>query len=246
MQHGQISNCIRDVVVHLFDRGRSIAREHSMSNNILNPAADLARNGRIENLFSTPLFSYIFNDVAVLNAQLRDLILKRERTTKSAQKSNIGGWQSDVDFLSWGGDAVATLGRYMSSAVEAATRQLPLVTPGLQIGFELVAWAAVSRKGDYNASHVHPLSTWSGVYYVDPGDEPSSGFGGALEFEHPVQSMVMNFFPGLLPSTLCVRPKAGLIVLFPSSLVHNVRVYQGERPRVCVPFNALTQVVHSE
>ena len=59
-----------------------------------------------------------------------------------------------------------------------------------------------------------------------------------LELEHPIQTMVMNFFPGLLPSSLVVRPEAGLIVLFPSSLVHNVRIYQGERPRICVPFNA--------
>lgn len=217
-----------------------------MSENIPNLSADLARNGQIESLFATPLFSYHFKDVEQLNSQLRDLILERERNTKSAQKSNIGGWQSDVDFLSWGGPAVATLGRYMTSVVEAATRKLPLVAPKLQIGFEIVAWAAVSRKGNYNASHVHPMSTWSGVYYVDPGDEPSSGLGGALEFEHPVQSMVMNFFPSLLPSTLCVRPKPGLVVLFPSSLVHNVRIYDGERPRVCVPFNALMHVVPAE
>ena len=31
---------------------------------------------------------------------------------------------------------------------------------------------------------------------------------------------------------------AGLLVMFPSSLVHGVRIYQGDRPRVCVAFNA--------
>lgn len=214
-----------------------------MSENIFNLVADMASNGRIESLFPTPLFSYVFKNVERLNAELRDIILERERTTTSARKSNVGGWQSDVDFLSWGEPAVTTLGNYLSSAVEAATKQLPLVAPKLQIGFELVAWAAVNRKGNYNTSHVHPMSTWSGVYYVDAGDEPQNGFGAALEFEHPVQAMVMNFFPGLLPSTLCVRPQAGLVVLFPSSLVHNVRVYQGERPRICVPFNAHTHIL---
>ena len=184
----------------------AVARERSMSENIFDPVVDMASNGRIENLFATPLFSHVFKNVEPLNAELRDLILERERTTKSAKKSNIGGWQSDVDFLSWGGPAVATLARYMSSAVEAATRQLPLVAPKLQIGFELVAWAAVNRKGNYNTSHVHPLSTWSGVYYVDPGDEPANGFGAALEFEHPIQSMVMNFFPACCPRrSACVR-----------------------------------------
>jgi hypothetical protein len=39
-----------------------------------------------------------------------------------------------------------------------------------------------------------------------------------------------------------VRPQAGLIVLFPSYLQHSVRLYQGERPRICVPFNAHLRV----
>jgi uncharacterized protein (TIGR02466 family) len=213
-----------------------------MSESSLNPIADMARNGRIENLFPSPLFSYMLKNVDTLNAELRELILERERTTPSAAKSNIGGWQSQVDFLNWGGSAVATLGRYLASAVEIATTQLQLVAPNLNIQFDLIAWAAVNRKGHYNTSHVHPMATWSGVYYVDPGDQPGNGPGAVLEFEHPIQAMVMNFFPGLLPSTLLVRPEAGLVVLFPSSLVHSVRMYHGERPRICVPFNAHTRI----
>jgi uncharacterized protein (TIGR02466 family) len=212
-----------------------------MSERSLNPVADMATNGRIENLFPTPLFSHVLKNVDSLNAELRDLILERERTTPSAGKSNIGGWQSQADFLNWGGPAT-TLGRYLVTAVEIATKKLPLVAPNLKISFELVAWVAVNRKGHYNTSHVHPMATWSGVYYVDPGDEPEKGPGAVLELEHPIQAMVMNFFPGLLPSTLVVRPEAGLIVLFPSSLVHNVRIYQGERPRICVSFNARPRI----
>jgi uncharacterized protein (TIGR02466 family) len=209
-----------------------------MSESSLNPVADMAKNGRIENLFPTPLFSYVFKNVDSLNAELRDLILERERVTTSAVKSNMGGWQSQIDFLNWDASAVQTLRLYLGTVVEIATKQLSLVAPNLKIQFDLVAWAAVNRRGHYNTSHVHPMATWSGVYYVDPGDAPQQGLGAVLEFEHPIQAMVMNFFPGLLPSTLCVRPEAGLVVLFPSSLVHNVRMYHGERPRICVPFNA--------
>src|SRR5262245_55743216 len=109
------------------------SRESSMSESIFNPVADMASNGQVENLFPTPLFSYVFRNAGPLNAELRDIILERERTTKSAKKSNIGGWQSDVDFLSWDMPAIATLGRYISGAVEAATKRLPLVAPKLQI-----------------------------------------------------------------------------------------------------------------
>jgi len=212
-----------------------------MSQSALNAVADMAENGRIEGLFPTPLFSHVLKNIGPLNEELQALILEREATTPSAAKSNIGGWQSEPDFLTWGGSAT-DLGRYLATAVEIATTKLPLVTRNLKISFELVAWAAVNRKGHYNASHVHPTATWSGVYYVDPGDPPEKGAGAVLEFEHPIQAMVMNFFPGLLPTTLIVRPEAGLIVLFPSSLVHNVRIYQGERPRICVPFNARPKI----
>jgi hypothetical protein len=65
------------------------------------------------------VFSHVLKNVDSLNAELHDLILERERTTPSAAKSNIGGWQSEADFLTWGGSAVSTLGRYLATAVAA-------------------------------------------------------------------------------------------------------------------------------
>jgi hypothetical protein len=89
------------------------------------------------------------------------------------------------------------------------------VAPNLKIQFELIAWAAINRKGHYNTSHVHPMATWSGMYYVDPGDKPLNGPGAVLEFEHPIQAMVMKFFPSLLPSTLLVRPGSPRTAVMP-------------------------------
>ena len=146
------------------------------------PARDLAAHGCLENIFSTPLFSHTLRNADALNAELRDLILERERTTPSTAKSNIGGWQSDADFLRWGGDAVAALAQYLATATDVATARLPLVDRSRKLQFELTAWAAVNRKGHYNTSHVHPFATWSGVYYVDPGDDLDTGLGAVLEF----------------------------------------------------------------
>lgn len=85
------------------------------------------------------------------------------------------------------------------------------------------------------------MATWSGVYYVDPGDEAPDASGAVLEFAHPIVASV-TFFPGVLPSARVVRQEAGMI-LFPSYLQHSVRLYHGERPRVCVPFNAHMRIV---
>jgi uncharacterized protein (TIGR02466 family) len=199
--------------------------------------ADMARNGRIEQMFSTPLFSYVLDAAAAPNAELRGLILERERRLPSAAKSNQGGWQSAPDFFHWGGTAVATLEYYLSHALNIATLRVP-VPAALAIEFELYGWAAVNRRGHYNSVHIHPQATWSGVYYVDAGDEAADATGAVLEFAHPVTAAAMTFFPGILPAARIVRPQSGMILLFPAYLQHSVRKYDGERPRICVAFNA--------
>jgi uncharacterized protein (TIGR02466 family) len=204
--------------------------------------AVLAREGRLEPLFATPVFWHICRDVGQLNAQLRERILVEEARGGSQVKSNQGGWQSTTDVFGWGGEPVAQLKRIATAAVEAATARLPLPSPA-RLEIRLSSWAAVNRRGHYNTAHVHPLATWSGIYYVDPGDDPADGIGGALELLHPVTASAMTFFPGLLPSARIVRPEAGMVILFPSYLQHGVRLYQGERPRICVPFNAHTRIV---
>ena len=201
------------------------------------PIADLAQRGQLEHVFTTPIFSHLLPDAGALNAELRAIILDRERATASQAKSNQGGWQSAADFFAWGGEAVGALERHARTAVKVATARLGIsLSSGLE--FDLFGWAAVNRRGHYNTGHVHPGATWSGVYYVDPGEEPAEATGAAIEFAHPVTAALMSFFPGLLPSARVVKPRAGLTILFPSYLQHSVRMYGGDRPRVCVPFNA--------
>jgi uncharacterized protein (TIGR02466 family) len=199
--------------------------------------ADVAEHGRVENIFPTPIFWYVRKNGDELNAQLRDIILEHERTTPSASKSNQGGWQSPPDFFTWDEPAVSVLGCYIMAAVNYATARV-LATTNLRVEFDLYGWAGVNRRGHYNTTHVHPMSTWSGAYYVDVGDESTDSTGGSIEFLHPITASPMNFFPGILPSSRLVRPQSGMILLFPSYLQHGVRKYGGDRPRVCVPFNA--------
>ena len=211
----------------------------------LDSLADMAKHGGIEYLFPTPVFWYVFKNVAALNAELLELILAQERANPSIVKSNQGGWQSPTDFFSSSGPAVDTLRQFAMRAVEIATARLGLA-PKVRLEFHLSSWAAVNRHGHYNTPHVHPTATWSGVYYVDPGDETPGAPGATLEFAHPIVASVMTFFPAMLPSARLVRPEAGMIILFPGYLQHSVRMYQGERPRVCVPFNAHMRIVDTE
>jgi uncharacterized protein (TIGR02466 family) len=198
---------------------------------------EMARNGQLENIFSTPVFSHVLQDVQSLNAQLRDLILERETTGHSAVRSNQGGWQSEPDFFRWDAPPIAALQQYVGHAINIATVRVT-GQPKLKFQMELYGWATVNRHGHYNSVHVHPMATWSGVYYVDPGDENPETRGGLLEFVHPIAASAMTFFPNVLPSARVVQPKEGMVIMFPSYLQHGVRVYRGERPRISIPFNA--------
>jgi uncharacterized protein (TIGR02466 family) len=202
--------------------------------------AHMAEHAQLEYIFPTPIFRYVLQNADALNEQLRSVILERERATRSVSKSNQGGWQSQPDFFQWSEPGIATLGRLLRSAINIATESIR-IPPTLEIEFRLHGWAAVNRKGHYNTAHVHPGSTWSGTYYVDAGDEASDAPGALLEFLHPITAAAMSFFEGVLPSARLVKPQTGMIILFPSYLQHSVRMYGGERPRICVAFNAHTK-----
>jgi uncharacterized protein (TIGR02466 family) len=213
-----------------------------MSDESMNPMVDMARNGQVENVFATPIFWHTLKNCEGLNSDLRALILEREKSTGSATKSNMGGWQSAPDFFDWKAPAVAALERYVRCALDVATVRV-MAPKFVRATFDLHGWGAVNREGHYNTAHVHPMSTWSGVYYVDPGESADDTTEGNIEFAHPAAAATMTFFPTLLPSARLVRPQAGLMLLFPSYLLHAVRIYRGKSPRICVPFNAHLQSV---
>lgn len=208
-----------------------------MLHDTLEPCADMAENARLEHAFATPIFSYSLPNADRLNFNLLELILAREGAMPSRSKSNQGGWQSSDDVFCWDHAAIRALSGYLKCALDLASARVA-VPPNLRTEYQLSGWAAVNRRGHYNTPHLHPMATWSGIYYVDPGDGTAGIPNAVLEFAHPIAASAMTFFPGILPSARTVQPEAGMIILFPSYLQHSVRVYDGDRPRVCVAFNA--------
>jgi hypothetical protein len=55
-------------------------------------------------LFPTPIVHFQVPDSAVLNAELKSAIVKRQQgDTTGTEHSNYGGWQSSWDMDKWGG-----------------------------------------------------------------------------------------------------------------------------------------------
>ena len=197
------------------------------------------------NLFPTPVASVDTPDAEARNAELRALILERRGAAPTIHASNDGGWHSDRDLLAWGGERAAEVANMARAVASHLTRDL--AGREVQPDWTVSAWANVNGPGDANICHYHPGWFWSGTYYVDDGGVSlDNSVGGNFEMLDP-----RGPAPAMQAPTLAyageggqpigpiewIRPRAGLLVLFPSWLQHQVRSYRGKRERISIAFN---------
>lgn len=195
--------------------------------------------------FATPVIVAELTEAAQLNPPLAATIRARAASTPSVEHSNLGGWQSAWDLTDWGGaEAKAVL----DTAIDLATRATSdRMGKPVRITWKMNAWANVNRGGHGNEFHTHPGSFWSGTYYVDDGgiaNDPA--LGGEFEMADPRGVAPAMYAPALsfaMPggqsagASELIRPKAGLLVLFPAWLSHAVRPYKGTHERISIAFN---------
>lgn len=189
--------------------------------------------------FTTPLAQIRVSEAAEINPGLKRLILEREAAEPSRSRSNVGGWHSRDDLLTWGGNEIAVLDR---SFREAARHMMALINQPrrCELDQELVAWANVCRAGHYHAPHTHPNHHWSGVYYVEAGTAaPDWPRSGVLELQDPRGCVDMAGTPGNpFGRTIAIAAATGMMAVFPSWLYHWVNPYHGEGERISIAFNS--------
>jgi hypothetical protein len=106
-------------------------------------------------------------------------------------------------------------------------------------------WFHVTRRNGFFVSHNHALASWSAVYCVNDGADPSGAdAGGVLRLFDPRtgadafldpanQRLRQPFGVG----DLDLRLRAGELVVFPSYLFHEVTPYHGPGVRITVATN---------
>ncbi len=200
---------------------------------------------QVTGLFATPVLVTQLPNASALNEALKKTIFAYEKTHASTQHSNLDGWQSDTEFLTWGG---AEARKLVDQAGALATR-LTANRKGkpVEIDWHINAWANVNRRDHGNEYHTHAGCFWSAVYYVaDGGIAENPELGGQLEFADPrgvapamhAPHLAFNFAGGLsLGASEVVQPRAGMMVMFPSFVSHAVRPYSGDDVRISIAIN---------
>lgn len=197
-------------------------------------------------LFSTPILTAEPPGAAGLSAGLMDVIAsERARDPVGIARSNIGGWHSNAQMMDWGGASARQLSDF---AISIASVHMEDIAAAGKRDFRwgVDMWANVNGPGQSNQLHCHVGAFWSGVYYPDPGEAADPGSGGELVLEDPrypgaymaVSDLVYRDARGKAQrSQHAIRPRAGLLVMFPGWLRHSVRPFEGSGERVSVALN---------
>ncbi len=157
-----------------------------------------------------------FDDVALeLLPDLREAIVEREKSEPSYGALTVGGWHSkNWHLFDWDVPVVGALERALIGVIGIA-------------GCKLAGWAVINRSGNYHKRHHHKhkrATDLSGIYYVDAGGVPSAN----TIFEIPVSEG---------GGEAVVMPRAGRLLLFPSSTWHRVEAHLGGGMRITVAFD---------
>lgn len=196
----------------------------------------------VDHLFPTPLVVDRLEDPG-LNAALEAAILERRRADPGLSRSNLGGWHSDDAFLEWGGEPARRLAARIFHLAHAET----LLRTREQVTLQWTAqgWANVNEPGASNAAHAHPGCFWSAVYYV----RIDEGTGGELILHDPrspameMYSPLLWFSNGGIQREGSIRPQPGMLVMFPSWLLHSVKPWYGEGLRISIAINLRAELI---
>lgn len=107
------------------------------------------------------------------------------------------------------------------------------------------SWCHITNGGGFHDTHSHFGCSWCGIYYVQLGDSGRPGGGGApnggSRFYSPLLTggAYRDYGNAYLDvSSLDPPVRDGLLLLFPSYLLHSGLPYCGGRDRIVIAFNA--------
>jgi hypothetical protein len=151
------------------------------------------------------------------------------------QPTPVGIWHRvpTNNLLDVPADAVKRLRAIIENRYLFALSATGRTEPGEQVSPAITeSWIQFYRAGDDKVLHNHerygppyPRHPWAGAYYVADGDpDPSMPYAGVLSFRVRNE----NYF---------FRPRAGLLLMWPADILHEVHPFYGRSERIVINFN---------
>lgn len=154
--------------------------------------------------------------------------------TRTEQQDSYNAWvYPDMYFLNSYPDLKENITNYFN---KFKNEILKLETTDFSI---TTSWITKTTQGGSCQYHNHRNCVYSGVLYFDNyegGDLVFNDSGinnSSFLLNDPVEYNIHNF------KTFTVRPDKGIVVFFPSELMHKIQPYTGKKNRYSVAFNFL-------
>lgn len=164
------------------------------------------------------------------NNSLKSFAYTKQLTDAGVHISNYIGWQSN-SLVANESVALDRLVNMLNSEIDNIVVQTGM--PKLEL---YNIWININPPGAYNALHDHFQSVFSGVYYVEAGENQGNIVferdDNAQYFIPPVENK--NYFN----STACTyKAKTSALYIFPSWLKHRVDPNESQTDRISISFN---------
>lgn len=166
----------------------------------------------------------------------------------TSAKSSQGLYESHFDLFHDPDEGLQELVAYIRSAVAAAVaiaNDHAFSAKDLEIDFP-DSWYHITNAGGFHDAHLHHGCSWCGIFYLQvgqsdgPGRKADGAPNGGSRFYSPLDRGGGYRDAGnryLVPA-LDLPIENGLLLIFPSYLLHSGLPYQGQIDRIVIAFNA--------
>lgn len=107
------------------------------------------------------------------------------------------------------------------------------------LDYEFRMWATVIQQGGWHRAHNHEKAWLSGVYYVQrpPAPDDRGGeYSGWIEFDGFTHYEGNEQYRGKVRR---VEPEPGVLLFFPSYMLHATRPFSGDDYRISIAFDVI-------
>lgn len=188
---------------------------------------------------------------------LRHLKTKQESRIASGvavgAKSSQGLYEGNFDLFLESDESLQKLVSFiratLASAVSIANEN---ETPASNISVRFMdSWYHVTNDSGFHDAHFHHGCSWCGIYYLRLGAsgvrEGASAPNGGSRFYSPIGlgGGYRDYGNKYQSATIDVPLTEGMLLLFPSYLMHSGLPYRGAEDRVVIAFNAQAHLIVS-
>jgi uncharacterized protein (TIGR02466 family) len=178
-----------------------------------------------------PFFTPIFIEILNYNSKNDvNFIMNIQKNSKNVQMSNIGGWQSK-HYNENSNDSLLPLFDIIKKRMQEIYTKYG-INKKVEIGNY---WFNVNKKNNFNRSHQHSLSKFSGVFYFKT---PKNC--GNIFFERPDDLLLTCEVDNNTEYSFGdwnIEPKENMLIIFPSFLRHWVEPNQNDEERISLAIN---------